>query len=358
MIPVTKPFLPPKAAYDVYLEGIWQRNWLTNNGPLVKELELKLMDYLAVKNLLFLSNGTMAIQIAIKALKLTGEVITTPFSYIATTSSLVWEGCKPIFVDIDEDTLNIDSGKIESAITPRTQAILATHCYGNPCDIDSIQSIASKYNLKVIYDAAHCFGTKYDGRSVYAYGNISTASFHATKLYHSVEGGAVITNDHDLLSEMRFMRNFGHDGFENFHGVGINGKNSELHAAFGIVNLKYVDEILENRNILSQCYDRCLKFTGYRKPLHDMKARVNFSYYPLVFDSEQRLLVVLENLNKQKVYPRRYFFPSLNTLHYLDKRKMPLAEDISRRVVCLPLYYGLLESELEMIAEIINSTSN
>ena len=243
MIPVTKPFLPPIEEYQKYTEGIWQRNWLTNNGPLVNELELKLKDYLQVPHLLFLNNGTIAIQIAIKALQLKGDIITTPFSYVATTSSIVWEGCQPVFVDIDKHTFNIDASKIEAAITPNTSAILATHVYGNPCDIDAIAAIAKKHNLKVIYDAAHCFGTKYKGKSVFAYGDVCTTSFHATKLFHTVEGGAVFCNDADLLRKMAQLRNFGHDGPEHFNEVGINGKNSEFHAAMGLANLKYIQQI-------------------------------------------------------------------------------------------------------------------
>ena len=231
MINVTKPFLPEIEEYITYLRGIWDRNWLTNNGPLVNDLELKLKEYLNVKHLLYLGNGTIALQIAIKALGLKGEIITTPFSYVATTSAIVWEGCDPVFADIDKDTFNIDPAKIEQAITDKTTGILATHVFGNPCDIDAIQKIAVKHNLKVIYDAAHCFGTHYKGKSVYNYGDVSTASFHATKLFHTIEGGAVITNNAELLKKMAYMRNFGHETAETFAGVGINGKNSEFHAA-------------------------------------------------------------------------------------------------------------------------------
>lgn len=204
MIPVTKPFLPPLEEYKAYLDGIWQRNWLTNNGPLVNELELKLKEYLELPHLLFLSNGTVALQIAIRALELRGEIITTPFTYIATTSSIVWEGCKPVFVDINQQSLNIDPEKIEEAITEKTSAILATHVYGNPCNVESIQKIADKHGLKVIYDAAHCFGVKYRGRSVFAFGDISTTSFHATKLFHTIEGGAVFTHSSELLKRWIF----------------------------------------------------------------------------------------------------------------------------------------------------------
>ncbi len=213
MIPVTKPFLPPREEYETLLRGIWDREYLTNNGPLVQELEEKLKEYLGVPYNLFLTNGTIAIQIAIKALGLRGEIITTPFSYVATTSSIVWEDCTPVFVDIDAHTLNIDPALIEAAITEKTSAILATHVFGNPCNVDAIQAIADKYQLKVIYDAAHCFGTLYQGQSVFNFGDVSTTSFHATKLFHTIEGGAVFCKDKAVQERMKFIRNIWHDGF-------------------------------------------------------------------------------------------------------------------------------------------------
>ncbi|MBC7902881.1 MAG: DegT/DnrJ/EryC1/StrS family aminotransferase, partial [Gemmatimonadaceae bacterium] len=249
MIDITRPFLPPIEEYQEYVKGIWGRNWLTNNGPLVNELELRLKHHLNVDHMLYLNNGTIALQIAIKALSLKGEVITTPFSYIATTSSIVWEGCKPVFVDIDADTLNIDSSKIEAAVTEHTSAIVATHTYGNPCDVEKIEAIALKYNLKVIYDAAHCFGTKFKGRTLFDFGDVSTTSFHATKLFHTIEGGAVFTRNPDVLRRMAYMRNFGHNGPKDFADIGINGKNSELHAAMGLVNLKYIEDIQKSRKV-------------------------------------------------------------------------------------------------------------
>jgi dTDP-4-amino-4,6-dideoxygalactose transaminase len=224
MIPVTKPFLPPVEEYESYIRDIWQRQWLTNNGPLVNELELKLKLYLEVPHMLYVTNGTMALQMAIRALELKGEIITTPFSFIATTSSTLWEHCKPVFVDIDPETLNIDASKIEAAITPQTSAILATHVFGNPCDIEVIDEIGVNYGLKVIYDASHCFGAKYKGKSVFAYGDISTTSFHATKIYHTIEGGGVFTRDPELLKKMAYMRNFGFDGPDHFACVGVNAK--------------------------------------------------------------------------------------------------------------------------------------
>ena len=247
MIPVTKPFLPPAEEYESYLNGIWKRNWLTNMGPLASQLEMELKDFLEVSHLLFVTNGTVALQMAIKALNLSGEVITTPFSFVATTSSIVWENCTPIFVDIEPTTLNIDAEKIESAITEKTSAILATHVYGNPCDVEKIEKIAKKHNLKVIYDGAHAFGVKINGKSIFEYGDISTCSLHATKLYHSIEGGLLITKDPILLKKLAYIRNFGFDGPENFAELGINGKNSEFHAAMGLANLKYIEHIHKKR---------------------------------------------------------------------------------------------------------------
>lgn len=359
MIPVTKPFLPPQKEYVQILDGIWERNWLTNNGPLVNELELKLKEYLDVKHLLFLTNGTIAIQIAIKALELKGEIITTPFSYVATTSSIVWEGCKPVFVDIDPNTLNIDPEKIEQAITENTTGILATHVYGNPCDIDRIDKIAKKHKLKVIYDAAHCFGTKYKGRSVFEFGDISTTSFHATKLFHTVEGGAVITNDAKLLRTMSLQRNFGHDGIDIFHGVGINGKNSEFHAAFGLVNLRHVGEVLEKRKALSQHYTSRLKNLNYTALKIQPGSEFNYAYFPVVLPSEEITLKMMAELNKNLVFPRRYFYPSLSTLEYISTpASVPITDSIANRVLCLPLYHTLSTEEIDFICRLLLRVQN
>ncbi|MCB0704406.1 MAG: DegT/DnrJ/EryC1/StrS family aminotransferase [Saprospiraceae bacterium] len=353
MIPVTKPFLPPREEYEAYIRGIWDRNWLTNNGPLVNELELQLKEYLQVPNLLYVGNGTIALQIAIKALGLSGEIITTPFSYVATTSSIVWEGCKPVFTDIDPETLNIDPTKIEAAITPKTSAILATHVYGNPCDIDAIQEIADRHGLKVIYDAAHCFGSKYKGQSVFAYGDVSTASFHATKLFHTTEGGAVFARDPEVLKRMQYMRNFGHDGPERFAGIGINGKNSEFHAAMGLVNLKYVNGIIESRKQLSETYDVYLSEVKGRKVGFTKNSDFNYGYYPLVLESEDLLLAVFAKLNSREIFPRRYFYPSLDTLPYVQKSQVPVSRDVACRTLCLPFYVGLSKEEVSLICRLI-----
>jgi dTDP-4-amino-4,6-dideoxygalactose transaminase len=358
MINVSKPFLPDIEDYYSYIKGIWERNWLTNNGPLVNSLELKLKEYLDAKHLLFMGNGTIAIQIAIKALDLRGDIITTPFSYVATTSSIVWEGCNPVFVDIDKDTFNINPALIEAAITDNTTAILATHVFGNPCDIDAIQKIADKHKLKVIYDAAHCFGTKYKGKHVYNYGDISTASFHATKLYHTIEGGAVVTNDAEVLKKMVFLRNFGHETFETFACVGINGKNSEFHAAMGLVNLKHVPDLLQSRKDQARVYDRELDELRVKKQKITPGSDVNQSYYPVVFESEQALLKSFQALNDNWIYPRRYFYPSLSSLNYVQKYSTPVSDDIARRILCLPMYHTLKNEEIEFISRILLRVQN
>ncbi len=358
MIPVNKPFLPPKEIYSDYVNGIWERNWLTNNGPLVNELELKLKEYLGMKHLLFLTNGTIALQIAIKALGLSGEVITTPFSYVATASSIVWEGCEPVFADIDIHTLNIDPKKIARLVTSRTTAILATHVYGNPCDVEAIEKIAIENNLKVIYDAAHCFGTMYKGKSVFEYGDISTTSFHATKLFHTIEGGAVFTKDPELLKKMAYMRNFGHDGPEVFSELGINGKNSEFHAAMGLANLPFMPDILKSRKEQCDFYNEALLNLKKQFVKIIEGAAVNFAYYPIVLPSKEITEKYIKALNENLIYPRRYFCPSLNELPYVKNVPLPVSDDISQRVICLPLYYTLTREEIHLIARILLRIQN
>ncbi len=356
MIPVTKPFLAPRAEYEAYLAGIWQRNWLTNNGPLVNELELKLKQYLNVPHLLYVTNGTIALQLAIKALDLKGEIITTPFSYVATTSSILWEGCTPVFVDIDPQTLTIDPARIETAITEKTSAILATHVYGNPCDIDAIAEIAGRHGLKVIYDAAHAFGTRYKGQSVFAYGDISTTSFHATKLYHTVEGGAVFTANADLLKRLAFLRNFGHNGPEDFEEVGINGKNSEFHAAMGLVNLKHVAAILASRQAQSAYYDHWFRELERPRLAIRPQAEFNFAYYPFFFNDEMALQRAVRELEAHRIFPRRYFHPSLDAVEIFASyapSALPVSRGVCARVLCLPLYPGLSTEEQDLVARMI-----
>lgn len=357
MIHVTVPFLPPKHEYQTYLDAIWERNWLTNNGPLVLELEAQLKSRLDLTNALYVTNGTIAIQLAIKALNLKGEIITTPFSYVATTSSIVWEGCKPVFVDIDPVTLNIDPKKIEDAITPQTSAILATHVYGNACDVEAIEQIAKMHRLKVIYDGAHAFGTRYKGRSIFEYGDISTTSFHATKLFHTIEGGGVFTQQEHVNRSLMLMRNFGHHGPGNFEGVGINGKNSEFHAAMGLCNLKYLVEILDRKRKQSIYYDEILKDAGVERPGITRDCSYNYAYYAVVFSDEKLLHNAQHKLEEAQIFPRRYFYPSLSHLPYVTQQQTPICDSIAVRVLCLPLYHDLSNDDQDRIAEILISVN-
>lgn len=356
MIQVTQPFLPPKEDYLAFLDGIWERNLLTNNGPLVKQLEEELKIRLDLPNLLYLNNGTIAIQIAIKALELKGKIITTPFSYVATTSSIVWENCEPVFADIDPATLNIDPDSIANLIDRDVSGIVATHCFGNPCDIEKISMIAESNNLKVIYDAAHCFGTKYKGKSVFNYGDVSTTSFHATKLFHTIEGGAVFTPDSSVLEKMSFMRNFGHNGPEKFASVGINGKNSEFHAAMGIVNLRYVDEILNKRKEIYDCYYNELKNSNLVFQKIQNVSSSNYSYFPVIFPNEVIALKVKSTLENNQIFTRRYFYPSLSSLDFIRKQYTPLSDDIARRILCLPVFHSIRQNEIQRICELIKKT--
>ena len=359
MIPVSKPFLPPQEEYDEYLRSIWKRQWLTNMGPLASELELNLKTYLNVKHLIYVTNGTIALQMAIKALDLKGEIITTPFSFVATTSSIVWEGCQPIFVDIEKDTLNIDSTKIEAAITDKTTAILATHVYGNPCNVKVIDKIAKKYNLKVIYDAAHAFGVEIDRTSVFEFGDISICSLHATKLYHSIEGGLIFTRNPKLLKKLAYMRNFGFDGPEAFAELGINGKNSEFHAAMGLVNLNYLEPIQKKRRELTERYNNNLQNLRARVPIWKNGATKNYAYYPLVFEEVELMLRCTKNLGSREIFTRRYFYPSLaSALPYVEYQNLKTTDDISPRVLCLPLYYDLTIEEVDLICRLILRVQN
>jgi dTDP-4-amino-4,6-dideoxygalactose transaminase len=359
MIPVTKPFLPQQEIYQSYLDGIWKRNWLTNMGPLASDLELKLKDFLKVKHLLFVTNGTVALQMAIKALDLKGEIITTPFSFVATTSSIVWENCKPVFVDINKESLNIDAEKIEAAITEKTSAILATHVYGNPCEVEKIEQIAKKHNLKVIYDAAHAFGVEINGKSIFNFGDISTCSLHATKLYHSIEGGLIITKSATLLKKIASIRNFGFDGPERFNELGINGKNSEFHAAMGLANFNYIKDIQNRRREIAKRYDLNLNTLKARRPIWHQDSENNNSYYPIVFESEELLLKCMSQLNAHQIFSRRYFYPSLgSSLPYVEKQNFKIADEIANRVLCLPLFFDLTIEEVDLISRILLRAQN
>lgn len=353
-IQVTKSFIPSVEEYSAQVKRAMNNEWLTNRGELVLELEKKLENYLELKHskILCTNNGTVPLQIALKVLGKGGEIITTPFSYVATTSSIVWEGCTPVFVDIDPVHLTIDETKIEAAITERTTCILATHVFGNPCNVNAIQKIADKYNLKVIYDAAHCFGVKYQGKSIFEYGDVSTCSFHATKLFHTGEGGALFCKDKELYNTLYYSHNFGHNGPLEYHGLGINGKMSELNAAMGLAVLPYMNQILERRNQLCSLYSK--NFYSKANSLNIREgAKWNFSYYPLILESEDQLVKVEKKLNNNNVFPRRYFYPSLNTLNYTSNKTMPASESISKRVLCLPLYYELTHESVVQISNFI-----
>jgi dTDP-4-amino-4,6-dideoxygalactose transaminase len=353
MINVTKTYLPPLDKYVKYLKKLWDSGWLTNNGELVVELEAKLAEYLGVPYIRYVSNGTIAIQIALQALEIQGEVITTPFSYVATTNSIIWEHCQPIFVDIDTYTFCIDPKKIEEAITERTQAILAVHVYGYPCEVEAIKAIAKKHNLKVIYDAAHAFGCKLNDSSLLNYGDLSTLSFHATKLFHTVEGGAIVAHTEQMADYLSKTRSFGHIGDEYFT-LGVNGKNSEFHAAMGLCVLPDVTKIIQRRREICETYDNELIELGIVFSNIPKNFKYNYAYYPVVFHDEAHLLAVKQELNSNQINPRRYFYPSLNTLPFLNiKQSCPVSEDISSRVLCLPLYDSLENKDVSRISALI-----
>ena len=351
MINVTKTFLPDFEEYAAVLKRAWDKGWITNNGELVRELEQKLKFFLNVDNLLFCNNGTIVLQMALRALDITKEVITTPFSYVTTTNAILWEGCQPVFVDIDPHTFCIDPNKIESAITKNTQAILATHVYGYPCDVEKIKNIADKHGIKVIYDGAHAFGSEYKGRSLLSYGDISTCSFHATKIFHTAEGGCLISNSKSLIEKAFLYRQAGHI-FDDYLSLGLNGKNSELHAALGLCILPKVPLLIEQRARMIDQYDKDLSVSIERpKLIKDFK--YNNAYYPILFDSEESLLKVIKRLEKLDIYGRRYFSPSLNTLPYIKYQQCKISEDISKRIFCLPLFNDLTKDDIQTIIDCI-----
>jgi len=357
-INVTQPFLPPIEEYTAQVQRAYDNNWLTNRGELVLELENKIRNYLK-KNVkpLVMNNGTIPLQIALKLLGNVGEVITTPFSYVATTSSIVWEGCTPVFVDINPTYWTIDETKIEAAITDKTTCILATHVFGNPCNVEEIERIAKEHGLFVIYDAAHCFGVTYKGKSIFDWGDISTCSFHATKIFHTGEGGAAFVNNKDLYEKVYYSHNFGHDGPERFHGIGINGKISELNAAMGLAVLPYMDEIIAKRREIAEQYFNLLGNSDISTINLREGTNWNFSYFPILFKDEEQLLAVINVLNEKNIFPRRYFYPSLHKLNYVNSGEMPVSKNISSRVLCLPMFKQLSIEKVEQVIEIINGVS-
>lgn len=359
MIPVTKSYLPPLEDYTAYLEQIWQGGFITNNGPLCRRLADDVASFLGVSNLELAANGTLALQLAIKSLGLQGEIITTPYSYVATTNSILWEGCEPVFVDIEDQTFCINPGLIEAAITEKTSAILATHVYGYPCDVVKIQQIADKYHLKVIYDAAHAFGVKLSGESLLVHGDCSTLSFHATKLFHSAEGGAVVCKDTGVAKRISLMKKFGHIGEDDYLDLGINAKMSELHAAMGLCVLPKVDDIIASRKACSDWYDKQLEGCPLQRPVPPSGLEYNYGYYAVLFSSHDVMMRVRQALLDNGIGPRRYFHPSLNNLPFLKpalKRACPVSEDISSRALCLPLFAELQKGEVEAICNIIQQS--
>jgi dTDP-4-amino-4,6-dideoxygalactose transaminase len=355
IIPVTKPFLPPLEEYMSQVKRAYDNEWLTNRGELVLELESTIQQYLGSRaKPIAMNNGTVPLQIAIKLLGGQGEIITTPFSYVATTSTIVWEGCTPVFVDIDPVYWTIDETKIEEAITEKTTCILATHVFGNPCNVEEIERIAKRHNLYVIYDAAHCFGVKYKGRSIFDWGDISTCSFHATKVFHTGEGGAAFVNNEDLYEKVFYSHNFGHKGPTYFQGVGINGKMSELQAAMGLTVLPYFEEILKSRSKVYYLYQEQINPEFKKFRIRD-ESIWNFAYNQILISDNDKLIKKISQLNTINISPRRYFYPSLNHLNYVNNIKCAVSEDIASRILTLPGFFNL---ELPTIEKIINVINN
>ena len=351
---VTMPSLAPLDEYTDLLKGVWESGILTHNGPLVQRFEKELVSKLGLSNFVAVTNGTIAIQMAIKALELKGEIITTPFTWIATVSAIKWEGCSPVFCDIESDTLNIDPDKIEALINKNTVAIMPVHVFGNPCDVEKIQQIADKYNLKVIYDAAHAIGSSYGGRSLLEYGDISATSLHATKLLNTAEGGGCITSDPELHEKLKRIRFFGHNQEKDIVEDGFNGKMTEVHAALGIANLKYYDNVLADRKEKYHFYKNNL---WQSEKLTFQKIKIgepNYSYFPVIFENEEQLLKTEKLLNEKNIFPRRYFYPSVNEhKNILKYQKCENAELISKSILCLPLFYELNRDKIICITNII-----
>jgi len=352
MINVTKTYLPNKEKYQKYVDEIYENGWLTNYGPLTQRLEKRLAEYLGVKNIVLVSNGTSALEIAYRTLELKGVVITTPFSFVATTSSLVMNQLSPVFADIDKNTFNLDPKNIEKLITKNTSAILPVHVFGNSCKVEEIDEIADKYNLKLIYDAAHAFDVEYKGNSVLNYGDISTLSFHATKLFHTIEGGALIINNDKLAQKARYLINFGIKNQEEIPYLGTNAKMNEFEAAMGLCILDDIEQIKQKRKMVLDTYKRELRgLVQFQEK--NKNATENYSYCPVVFKNEGQLLKVQKALNEQKIFPRRYFYPSLDTLEYIEpKQEMKISRDISKRILCLPIYVDFEKDVQKQVIDI------
>ncbi len=349
--------MPDKHKLLAYIDKIYKTGWITNNGPLVNELEKRLAEYLGVKNIVLVSNGTVALEIAYRLLKLKGEVITTPFSFVATTSSIVSNGLIPIFADIDPHTFNLNPDNILDNINENTSAIVPVHVFGNACEVEDIDEIAKKNNLKVIYDAAHAFGLKYKGNSLLNHGDVSTLSFHATKLFHTIEGGALIINDDKLVEEARFLINFGIDGPDSVKALGTNAKMNEFEAAMGLCVLDDIEQIMFKRESVDELYRKYLdEYCEFQK--ENTNCTKNFSYFPVLFKTEEQVLKVKNLLNEANIFPRRYFYPSLDKLPYVKSKSiMKISRNIASRILTLPMYADLDKINQMKIINIVNSVS-
>lgn len=360
---VTQPSLPPLDDFFPYLEKIWKSKWLTNGGPFHQEFENALCEYLGVKYLALMANGTLALVTALQALRITGEVITTPYSFVATAHSLLWNGIKPVFVDIEPKTLNLDPSKIEAAITPQTTAILPVHCYGHPCDIIAIQEIAENYNLKVIYDAAHAFGVQNNHGSILKYGDLSVLSFHATKIFHTFEGGAIVCPDAKTKLLIDRLKNFGYVDEVTVVAPGINGKMSEINAAFGILQLNHIDKEISRGRKIDSIYRRLLKNVTGIQILQDATEIIsNYSYFPILVNSGYPISRddLYSRLRENNIFARRYFYPLISQfpmyrgLPSANSNNLPVATAASNKVICLPIYPNLSEDEVFEITRIIS----
>ena len=362
LITVTSPLLPSLDDFIPMLKDIWDRKWLTNNGHYHKELEKALAEYLGVKYISLFTNGTLPLITALQAMRITGEVITTPYSFVATTHSIWWNGLKPVFVDVDETTGNIDPEKIEAAITPHTTAIMPVHVYGTPCNMKRIQEIADVYGLKVIYDAAHAFGVKVNGESILNAGDMSTLSFHATKVYNTVEGGALVCHDEATKKRIDYLKNFGFAGETTVVAPGINSKMDEIRAAYGLLNLKQVDDAIARRKATAERYRAALKDVAGIRMLEDVEGvHHNYAYFPIFISEEYGLSrdALYEKLKEHNVYGRRYFYPLISTfsaykgLESARPENLPVAHKLADQVLCLPMFAGLDNESIDRIIDIV-----
>ena len=359
---VTQPYLPPLEEFIPYLEKIWASKWLTNNGQFHQELERALGDYLGVEHIALFANGTIALITALQSLRVTGEVITTPYSFVATSHALIWNGIKPVFVDIRPDTLNLDPEKIEAAITPQTTAILPVHCYGRPCEVDAIQEIADTYNLKVIYDAAHAFGVRDAGGSVLRHGDLSVLSFHATKVFNTFEGGAIVCPDAKTKTRIDYLKNFGHASEVSVVAPGINGKMSEVNAAFGLLQLRHIDAALDRRGEIDAAYRARLDgVAGITCMPRTRVGRSNYSYFPILVEPDYAISRdgLYQKLKDHGIHPRRYFYPLISEfsmyrgLPSSQPDRLSAAAAASQKILCLPIYPDLDPADVERIADLI-----